>query len=116
MTEKISALMDGELEARAADEALELLRRDGEAADTWRLYHLMSDALHGQRQLVSARFVERVAARLATEPALFAPGALPGRTPLQRYGLGAAASLAAVALVGWLAFAPQPQSQPPLAQ
>jgi sigma-E factor negative regulatory protein RseA len=116
MTEKISALMDGELEARAADEALELLRRDGEAADTWRLYHLMSDAMHGQRQLVSARFVERVAARLATEPALFASGGLPGRTPLQRYALAAAASLAAVALVAWLAFAPQPQLQPPLAQ
>ncbi|HYL25357.1 MAG TPA: sigma-E factor negative regulatory protein [Burkholderiales bacterium] len=114
MTEKISALMDGELEARAADEALELLRRDRQAADTWRLYHLMSDAMHGQRQLLSPRFVERVAARLAAEPAPFAAGALPGRTPLQRYALAAAASLAAVALVGWLGFAPQPQ--PPVAQ
>ena len=116
MTEKISALMDGELEARAADEALELLRRDGEAADCWRLYHLMSDALHGQRQFLSPRFVERVAARLATEPAVLTSGALPGRTPLQRYALAAAASLAAVALVGWLALAPPPQPQPPVAQ
>jgi negative regulator of sigma E activity len=112
MNEAISALMDGELEGRAADDALEHLRRDGEAANAWRLYHLMSDAMHGQRQVLSARFVERVAARLATEPAVLSPGALPGRTPLQRYALAAAASLAAVALVGWLAFAPQAQQQP----
>ncbi|HET7365707.1 MAG TPA: sigma-E factor negative regulatory protein [Burkholderiales bacterium] len=118
MTEKISALMDGELEGRAADEALELLRGDREAADTWRLYHLMSDAMRGQRQLLSPGFAERCAARLATEPAVLAPGALPGRTLLQRYALAAAASLAAIVLVGWLALAPrpQPQSQPPVAQ
>jgi Meckel syndrome type 1 protein len=116
MNEAISALMDGELEGGAADDALELLRRNGEAASTWRLYHLMSDAMHGQRQVLSARFVERVAARLATEPAVLSPGALPGRTPMQRYALAAAASLAAVALVGWLAFAPQPRPQPPVAQ
>src|SRR5438309_10582144 len=118
MKENISALMDGELEGRAADETFDLLRRDGEAADNWRLYHLMSDAIRGQRRLVSAGFVERCAARLATEPAVLAPGALPGRTPLQRYALAAAASLAAIALVGWLALAPQPQSPPqaPVAQ
>jgi sigma-E factor negative regulatory protein RseA len=118
MKEEISALMDGELEGRAADEALELLRRDGEAAATWLLYHLMSDAMHGQRQLLSPRFAERVAAKLAAERAVLGAGALPGRTPLARYALAAAASLAAVALVGWLAFAPPPQpavaqAQPP---
>jgi sigma-E factor negative regulatory protein RseA len=116
MTEKISALMDGELEGRAADEALELLRRDAGAAHTWRLYHLMSDAMHGQRQLLSPRFVERVSAQLAAEPAVLAPGALPGRTPLQRYAFAAAAGLAAVGLVGWLAFGPQPLPQAPVAQ
>jgi sigma-E factor negative regulatory protein RseA len=109
MNEAISALMDGELEGRAAHEALELLRRDGEAAGRWRLYHLMSDAMHGQRQLLSPRFAERVSARLASERTALGARALPGRTPLERYALAAAASLAAVALVGWLAFAPPPQ-------
>ncbi len=116
MKDQISALMDSELESRAAGEALELLRGDREAADTWRVYHLMSDAMHGQRRLLSPGFVERCAARLATEPAVLAPGALPGRTPMQRYALAAAASLAAIALVGWLALAPRPQPQPPVAQ
>ena len=64
MKENISALMDGELEGGAADETFDLLRRDGEAADRWRLYHLMSDAMRGQRPLVSAGFVERVGLRL----------------------------------------------------
>jgi sigma-E factor negative regulatory protein RseA len=115
MKERISALMDGELEGRAAEEAFDLVRRDGDAAETWRIYHLVSDAIHGQR-LLSAGFAERVAAELASEPALLSPGALPGRTPMQRFTLAAAASIAAVALVAWLAFAPQPQTAAPVAQ
>jgi sigma-E factor negative regulatory protein RseA len=115
MKERISALMDGELEGRAAEEAFDLVRRDGDAAETWRIYHLVSDAMHGQR-LLSAGFGERVASQLASEPAVLAPGALPGRTPMQRFTLAAAASIAAVALVAWLAFAPQPQTAAPVAQ
>jgi sigma-E factor negative regulatory protein RseA len=47
---------------------------------------------------------------------VLAPADLPGRTPAQRFAFAAAASLAAVALVGWLAFAPQPEAPAPLAQ
>ena len=90
MDEKISALMDGELEGAAADEALALLRRDGEASDTWRLYHLMSDAMHEQ-PLLSAGFTRRMSERLAGEPTLISPGRLPGRTPVQRFAYAAAA-------------------------
>ena len=115
MKEEISALMDGELEGRAAEEAFEFLRREGDAAETWRIYHVVSDAMHGQR-LLSAGFAGRVAGQLASEPVLLAPGALPGRTPMQRFAFAAAASIAAVALVAWLAFAPPPQPQVPVAQ
>jgi sigma-E factor negative regulatory protein RseA len=115
MNEKISALMDGELEGRAADEALELLRRDGSAADTWRLYHLVSDAMHEQ-PLLSDGFTRRVSARLAAEPTVLAPGRLPGRTPAQRFAYAAAASVAAVGLVGWLAFTPERPAEAPLAK
>jgi sigma-E factor negative regulatory protein RseA len=115
MNEKISALMDGELEGRAADEALELLRRDGSAADTWRLYHLVSDAMHEQ-PLLSDGFTRRVSARLAGEPTVLAPGRLPGRTPAQRFAYAAAASVAAVGLVGWLAFTPERPAEAPLAK
>ena len=115
MNESISALMDGELDGHAADEALELLRRDGSAADTWRLYHLVSDAMHEQ-PLLSDGFTRRVSARLAAEPTVLAPGRLPGRTPAQRFAYAAAASVAAVGLVGWLAVSPQRPAEAPIAK
>ena len=115
MSEKISAFMDGELEGAAAEDALALLQRDGEAADTWRLYHLMSDVIHEQ-PLLSANFARRMSERLAGEPTVIAPGRLPGRTPVQRFAYAAAASIAAVALVAWLAFAPQRPAEAPIAK
>src|ERR1051325_10460984 len=114
MEEKISALMDGELDERAADDAVELLRRDPRAAETWRLYHVASDAIHEQPML-GAPSPARLGARLAAEPGVLTASRLPGRTPAQRFLFAAAASLAAVALVAWLAFAPPPAAQLSLA-
>jgi len=109
MKEQISALMDGELEGHAADQAIAALRAGGEALETWRLYHLIGDGMRDTREL-SAGFTARFAERLAAEPTVLAPGRLPGRTPVRRFAYAAAASVAAVALVGWLAFGPQPQA------
>jgi sigma-E factor negative regulatory protein RseA len=118
MKSRVSALMDGELEQHEAHVALKALAADGEARDAWRTYHLISDALRETR-LLSNNFAQRVAARLAEEPTVVAPGRL--APPLQGarwFALSAAASVAAVALVGWLAFAPQqePASAPQLAR
>ena len=107
MKTKISELMDGELGTREAAGPLEALRAEGEARDTWRSYHLIGDAMRDTRML-SAGFASRVSARLAQEPTVMAPGrlaALPQRPRWQF--LSAAASVAAVALVGWVAFGPQ---------
>ena len=107
MKAKISELMDGELGSREASGPIDALRAEGEARDTWRRYHLIGDAIRDTRML-SAGFADRVAARLAKEPTVMAPvrlAALPQRPRWQF--LSAAASVAAVALVGWLAFAPQ---------
>ena len=106
MNDKISQLMDGELEGRAAETTIEALRRDGEALDAWRTYHVISDAMR-HAPLLSEGFSARLAARLAAEPTVLAPRRIAARP---RFALAAAASVAAVALVGWLAFAPQPQS------
>jgi sigma-E factor negative regulatory protein RseA len=113
--EQISALMDGELDERAAEGAIEALRREGEALDSWRIYHLISDGMRDTR-VFSEGFMARFSQRLAGEPAVLAPSALPGRTPAQRFVYAAAASVAAVALVGWLALAPQTQAPEPIAQ
>jgi sigma-E factor negative regulatory protein RseA len=107
MKTKISELMDGELGSREAAAPLDALRFEGEARETWRSYHLIGDAMRDTRML-SAGFASRVSARLAQEPTVIAPGrlaALPQRPRWQF--LSAAASLAAVALVGWMAFGPR---------
>ena len=100
MKAKISALMDGELQDQEFAELMRALREGGDALETWRRYHLISDALH-DTQLLSAGFSLRVQQRLAAEPTVLAPA----RTP-QRAGRGrlmllkAAASVAAIAFVG----------------
>ena len=115
MKERISALMDGELDARAAGEAIGALRREGEATEAWRVYHLISDGMRDTR-VFSEGFMARFSERLAAEATVLAPAHLPGKTPVQRFAFAAAASVAAVALVGWLAFAPQPEAPAPVAQ
>lgn len=113
MKEKISALMDGELERQASAGPVDALRSAGEARDTWRRYHLIGDAMRDTRML-SAGFSDRVAAKLAAEPTVIAPSRIPAPRLPRLQLLSAAASLAAVALVGWFAFAPQ-ESGPQLA-
>ena len=107
----VSALMDGELDAREAEASLGALREGGEARAAWRTYHLISDALQG-RAMLGMHCAHRVAAQLEREPALIGP--LPAQVMAPQRARwfvpsALAASLAAVALVGWMAFAPQPR-------
>jgi sigma-E factor negative regulatory protein RseA len=119
MKDKLSALMDGELDDKSAAALIQALGSDHEAVRTWRTYQLISDAMR-QSRVLSDDFTARVAQRLKAEPTVLAPRALPGFQPESRkwFALSAAASLAAVALVGWMAFGPQPAVPPaaPLAQ
>lgn len=112
MKDKISQLMDSELDDRGAAAAIDALRRDDEAVEAWRTYHLISDAMR-DTPLLSERFAARLGERLAAEPTVLAPAI--GK-PRPRLVLAAAASVAAVGLVGWLALAPQPRQGSHLAQ
>jgi sigma-E factor negative regulatory protein RseA len=124
MKDRISQLMDGELDDRAAADAIQALSGesqagDSEARDTWRMYHLISDAMR-DTPVLSAGFAARVAEKLAAEPTVLSPKRLKPQ-PRTWFAMpaAAAAGLAGVALVGWLAFAPQQQRAPaqaPLAQ
>jgi len=111
MKDKLSALMDGELDDKSAAEVIQALGSDPEAVQAWRTYQLISDALRESRVL-SEGFTTRFCARLAAEPTVLAPRALPPEPRRWFAASAAAASLAAVALVGWLAFAPQSGSGP----
>ena len=119
MKTRISALMDGELDDRSAAEAIVTAARESEAAEAWRTYHLISDAMRGTR-LLSDSFSARLAERLAVEPTVLAPQRADVQpSPRVWFAMSAAASVAAVALVGWVAFAPPRESAPaagPLAQ
>ena len=104
MKTRISELLDGELDAREAAGPLDALCGGGEARDAWRQYHLISDAMR-DTQLLSAGFAARVAAKIAEEPTVMAPARISRLPQRPRWQfLSAAASLAAVALVGWVAF------------
>ena len=91
MKDRISALMDGELDEREAAETIGALTNDAQARDAWRTYHLIGDALRSR-------------AVVAPRPA--------ANAPLWRVALPAMAIAAAVALVSWVAFVPV-QSNPP---
>ena len=111
--QQLSALMDGAL---PADEARFLLRRmqhDGELAQCVNRWHLAGDVLRGEAQaIVPTGFAERVAAAIASEPALVPVAAVSRQSRWSgglRWGSGAAlaASVALVAL-----FVARPPSSP----
>jgi len=112
MKSKVSAYMDGELHPGESTGPLAALREHGEAREAWNTYHLISDAMRDTR-LLPGGFSARVAAKLAEEPTVMAPQRMDTGFASTRWrALSAAASVAAVALVGWLAFAPQPREAP----
>jgi len=99
--ERISSFMDGELGDHEAGQQLNRLKTDPEARASWDTFHLIGDAMRGD-SVVSRDFSARLQARLAAEPTVLAPR--PRRIrPATTYALSAAASLSAVALVGWMA-------------
>jgi len=102
MKEKLSALIDGELEDDGLHAHLGRLRTDPELRSAWDIYHLIGDALRGQ---ISPEIAPRVVARLREEPTVLAPRpekhGPSGRTGW--YVMSAAAGVAAVAFVAWTA-------------
>lgn len=100
MKQEISGLMDGELDQDAAKAVIARLKHEEELKNTWSDYHLIGDALRQNATLLPG-FIERLSEKLGQEPAILAPR----RTKIQKIKLAAlsiAASLAAVAMVGWV--------------
>lgn len=129
--DKISALMDGEAEGQEARQAMLRLGDSDDAREAWAAYHLIGDVMRGEA-LPAFNVSRQVQAAVAREPSVLAPR--PSRRvsrPLT-YALSAAASVSAMAVVGWMAFStgnivtppaevaravvpaavPQPQPQP----
>jgi len=101
MKEKLSAIIDGELEGDIHAH-LGRLRTDPDLRAAWDVYHLIGDTLRGH---TSPAIAPRVISRLSEEPTVLAPARARGTvTRIGRYGMYAAASMAAVAVVAWTAF------------
>jgi sigma-E factor negative regulatory protein RseA len=100
--DRISVLMDGECDGPQARLEIVRIRQHDELRRSWDTFHLIGDALRGERPL-SPDFAGRLSARLAQEPTVLAPRLRFARR-IAAYALSAAASLAAVAVVGWMAF------------
>lgn len=100
--EQISALMDNELSAEDSRQVLLRLEDTPDARATWATYHLIGDVMRGQGAALNV--TERVAAALRDEPTVLAPRrtARPGKA--LTFALSAAASVSAIAVVGWMAF------------
>lgn len=102
---EISALFDGELEDHELRAALQSSLADEER---WRMYGLIGDGLRGEEADLPD-MTASVMARLAEEPVVLAPRnlkAAPRHHPL----LALAASVAGVAVVGWIALTGNPQA------
>jgi sigma-E factor negative regulatory protein RseA len=111
MKDRISTLMDGELDDRSAAQLIEGLGRDRESMETWRSYHLIGDAMRDTR-LLSPGFTSRLSEKLAAEPTVIAPRRIAAESRRWFSPLPVAASVAAVSLVGWLALNPPQQGGP----
>lgn len=131
MNEKLSALMDGELDRDAAAVTIKALGSSDAHRKDWDCYHLIGDAMRDEAiEVVTHRqaSTNAIFAMLAAEPTVLAPAAIRGgekstkATPVQqrtRFALAMAASVVTVSAIGVVAFKQQQgnaNSQSQLAQ
>ena len=105
MKSELSAFLDDELESSRQPTLLAAIVSDEELRRTWDGYHLIGDALRRSGGL-DQQLAARVMASLHHDPVVLAPQ-LRRTSHLLRSSLAVAATVAGVALVAWVAIAPQ---------
>jgi len=100
MKQKISMLMDGELNNEDAEALLGKIKQSPEVKQSWQHYHLIADVLRQPEYLskdLSAAFFQR----LREEPTVLAPqGKRPDKTGL--FAMSAVASIMAMVFLAWI--------------
>jgi sigma-E factor negative regulatory protein RseA len=111
---KVSELMDGELDTQEAAALITGLKGRDDLRDDWKTYHLIGDTLRDSSKL-SVDVSQQVSNRLEIEPAIvasYAPKYLPKPFRRKMIGLSIAASLV-IMVTGWMSMhtllQPQPQ-------
>lgn len=99
--EKISALVDNEVDGRELPTLVDGLRDDEDARSRWARYHLVSDVLHNNLpNQVDFTFAQRVSAALDAEPTVLAPQRKSMQAILRHVaGFAVAATVAVVAVL-----------------
>lgn len=119
MREKISALVDGELDSEDAQRSIRELRGDAEYRDCWERYHMIGDALRNKLpNELNSGFAASISQAIAAEDVLQTDSTSLGVTELSSFsqakekeksrqpvakpwvGFAVAASVAAMAYVG----------------
>lgn len=100
---ELSALYDGELEANEVQQIIGAAAREGELQAEWQAYVLIGDALRHEHEGDCA-MTAKVMAQLRSEPVVLAPRRLAVGSRNHPW-LALAASVAGIAVVGWLALA-----------
>ena len=103
MKEKISALLDDELDEAEVPQLCKSIRVEAEMRKACGTYLLIGDALRGESHL-AMDITPAVLGQLKNGPVVFAPSP---RHEWQRPLLAMAATIAGVAVVAWVALAPR---------
>jgi sigma-E factor negative regulatory protein RseA len=106
MKEKLSALMDGELDLDSSPHLYTALRNSGEAAECWSTYHLIGDAMRGDLSMQKGLHA-RIMQQLEAEPVVLAPQRRLRNVLRETYVVPMTATAAAVAFVGWMVWQSQ---------
>lgn len=111
MKERLSSLLDGDVEVAQSRPVFEALRQDDQLRGQWDAYCLIGDALRGEHGH-SPGFVARVMAELDNEPTLLAPPARKAPLPsfVGRPAMAVAASAMGVVALGLVAFTMYPRT------
>ncbi len=100
LKQQLSALMDGEVDLDANPHLVKTALQSDELTHSWATYHLIGDILRGDRALkrdVAALTMQH----LKNEPVVLAPKRRISQWINPQYATSMAASVAAVAFVGW---------------
>jgi len=110
MKDQISALMDDELAPDATEHLITSVKTGGESAECWAIYHLIGDTMRGN-PIFRADFHLRLMQLLDAEPTALAPKGLFNKSLVKTPIVwSVAASVAAVAFVGWTVLQQQVQN------
>jgi len=99
--QRLSCLLDGELDEHECQGLIEALRDDEEGGHKWLLFNCVGDAMRSAEVASwhSDKFVARMSAALEREPTVLAPAALPSRSAARRWLLPGAGAVAAAVLI-----------------